>query len=97
MGKIDVIPLLPLLGVNHRQPIVHISKILVYLYTTDKHINQFKIGYMMKPTIYVNKVSREQVEKYLRDKFHQNTMVGIQNFMRKKDTCVIALMMFYES
>ena len=97
MGKMNVIPLLPLLGVNHRQPVLHIYKILVYLYTTNKRINQFAIGYMINPTLHSNKAFREQVEKWLIVKFHQNTMVGIQNVMRRKDTCVITLMIFYES
>ena len=49
MGKIDAIPLFPLLGVNNFQPILHMSKILVYLYKTDKGINQFAIGYVINP------------------------------------------------
>ena len=62
MVKIDVIPLLALLGVNHSQPILHMYKIFVYIYTTDKQINQFEIGYMINPTLQVNKVFREQVK-----------------------------------
>ena len=40
---------------------------------------------------------REQVEKCLRDTFHENKMENIRHFMKNKDTCVIALIMFYES
>ena len=37
---IYVIPLFALVGVNHRQPIMQMSKIIVYIYTTDeKSIN----------------------------------------------------------
>ena len=97
MGKIDVIPLLPLLGVNHRQPILYMSKILVYLYGTDKHVNQFSIGYMINPKLHDNKVFREQVKKYIRATFHQNITESIRNVMRKKNKCVIALIIFYES
>ena len=39
----DVIPLLPLLGVNHRQPLLHMSKIFVFINTTNERINQFAI------------------------------------------------------
>ena len=39
----------------------------------------------------------EQVEKCLRSTFHQNNMEGIRSVMRKKDTCVIALIIFYET
>ena len=97
MVKIDVIALLPLLGVNNCQNLLHMSKILVYLYTTDKRINQFAIGYMINPTLHVNKVFIEQVEKCLRATFHPNTTEIIRHVMRKKDKCVIALIMFYES
>ena len=37
--RLAVIPLIPLLGVNHRQPILHISKRLVHYYSTDETIN----------------------------------------------------------
>ena len=40
---------------------------------------------------------REQVEKWLGDKFHPNTMENIRDVMRKKDTWVIALIMFHET
>ena len=58
MGKIDVIPLLLLLGVNHSQTIIYISKLLVYLYTTYKKINQSKIGYMINPSLHVKNMFR---------------------------------------
>ena len=58
MRKIEVIPLFLLLGLNHRQPVLHTSKILVYIYTTDECINKFAISYMIKPTPHVNKVLR---------------------------------------
>ena len=60
-------------------------------------MNQFAIGYMIKPTLNVNKVFREQVENFLRAAFHQNTTEGIRFFMRKKDTYFIVLIMFYET
>ena len=46
---LDVIPLMPLVGVNYCQPILHMSKIMVYCYSTDESINQFAIGYMINP------------------------------------------------
>ena len=96
MGKIYVIPILPLLEVNHHQPILHMPKILVYLYTTDKSMNLFAIGHMINHKLHVSKFFIEQVEKCLRSTFNQNTTVGIQNDTRKKDTCVIELIMFIE-
>ena len=41
---LDVIPLMPLVGVNHRQPILNMSKRMVYCYSTDESINMFAIG-----------------------------------------------------
>ena len=55
---IDAIPLLPLIGVKHRQPIVHMYKRLVYLYTTDKQVNQFAVGFMINPSLHVKRVFR---------------------------------------
>ena len=52
---------------------------------------------MINPTLHISKVFRGQVEKFLRATFHPNTMEIIRNFTRKKDTCIIAIIMFYES
>ena len=62
METVDVISLFPLLGVNHHQPIIHMTKRLVNIYTTDEQINPFKIGYIINASLHVNKVFREQVE-----------------------------------
>ena len=43
MVKIDVIPLLPLLGLNFHQPILHMSKRMVYLYTIDEKLINFQL------------------------------------------------------
>ena len=96
METIDVIPLLPLLGVNHRQPLLNMSKRLVYLYTTDEHINQFEIGYIINPTLHDNKVFRKKLKMLKRcisSKYHGR----YKNDTRKNDTYVIALIMFYEN
>ena len=61
MGKFDDIPQWPLLGLYNSQLIFNMSKILVYIYTTDKQINQFGIGY---PTLHIYKLFRGQVENY---------------------------------
>ena len=43
----------------------------------------------MEPAI--NKVFREQVEGRQRATFHENTMENIRDVMKKKDTCVILI------
>ena len=73
------------------------SRRFIYINTTNEIINQFAIEYMINPTIHANKVFRDKVEKYSRGKFHQKTMELIRNVMRKKDTCVISLVIFYET
>ena len=55
---LDVILLMPLVGVNNCQPILHMSKIMVHCYSTDETINQFVIGYIINPSLNCNKVFR---------------------------------------
>ena len=58
-----VIPLVPILGVNHSLPILHMSKIMVHIYSTEKTIHQFAIGYMINPSLHINNTFRTLVEK----------------------------------
>ena len=53
---------MPLVRVNNRQPILHMSKRMVHFNSTYETINQFTIGYMIKPSLNRNKLFREQVE-----------------------------------
>ena len=73
------------------------SKRMVHLYEIGEKINKFAIGYMITPSIHVNKVFIEQFEKLLKAIFHEKKMGPIRDFMRKKDTCFIALIMYYEN
>ena len=41
--------------------------------------------------------SEKNLKKCLRATFHENTMENIRHVMKKKDTCVISLIMFYDS
>ena len=52
---------------------------------------------MFYPTFLVNRVFIEQVDKFLREIFHQSTMFYIRDVMKKRNICVIALVMFYEN
>ena len=76
---LNVIPLMPLLEVNHRKSILHMSKIMVYYYSTDESINIFAIGYMINPSLNCNKVFREQVEKILIILFHDNKIETVKD------------------
>ena len=53
---------MPLVGVNHRQPILHMYKRMIQYYYIYETINKFEIGYMIKPSLNFNKVFSEQVE-----------------------------------
>ena len=70
---------------------------MVYLYATYGKINQYAIGYMINPSLHINKMFREQVEKFLKATLHENTIEPIRYVMKNKDTCVIALIMFYDN
>ena len=72
-------------------------KRMVHIYSIDDSINQFSIGYMINPSIHVNKVLREQVEKVLSATFNENTMEDITGCLKKKNTCVIALIYFNDN
>ena len=52
---------------------------------------------MTNPTLHVNNVFIDQSGKIIKDKFHQSTMIGIKKVLRKNDTCVIALVIIYET
>ena len=73
----DVIPLMPIVGVNHRLPILHMSKIMVHIYTEDKTVHQFAIGYMINPSLHFNKMFTTQVENILGCSFYIKTMQSI--------------------
>ena len=73
------------------------SKIMVICYSTDESINPFSIGYMINPSLNGNKVLRVQVEKCWSVSFHSRTMETIIDFLKKKNKCVMALIMIYEN
>ena len=56
-----IIPIIKLVGVNHRLPILHMSKIMVHCYSIDETNNQFSSSYMINPSLNFNKLFRIQV------------------------------------
>ena len=70
---------------------------IYYMNSTGKWINQFSIQYMVHPTWNVNKVFKYQVENFLKEIFHSINMSGIRKILKKENTYVIALVMFYEN
>ena len=85
-----------ILGVNHSLPILHLSKIIVHITTTEKTIYQFPIGYIINPSLHFNRVFREQVQKCLGFSFSIKTMKTNKRNLMKKYTSVMALIMICE-
>ena len=90
-------PMLPLLGANNRLPLLHMAKRFIWIEETGKIINEFEIGYMINPSLYLNKTFREQVEECLNTIFGELTQPFIKAILSKKYTSVLALIMFYET
>ena len=62
-------PILPLLGDNNHLPLFHMAKRFIWLAETGGHIIEFYIGYMINPSLHVNKDFRYQVEKCMNNTF----------------------------
>ena len=84
---------MPIVGVNHSLLILHKSKIMVHIYTTEKTIHQFAIGYMINPSLHFNKIVKAQVETFLGCSFSISTTKTITKILMKKNTSVMALIM----
>ena len=66
---------LSLLGANYRLPLFHMAKLFIWLTETKQRINDFTIGYMINPTLNVNKDFREKVEKCMYTTFGETAIV----------------------
>ena len=86
---------MPILGVNHHLPILHITKRMVPIYTTCKTIYQFLIGYMINPSLQFNKILKIQVENFLGCSFSIRIMKTIKKNLMKNNTSVMAIIMIY--
>ena len=70
---------------------------MVHCYSIDEIINQFEIGYIINSSLNYKRVFTEQVEICLSSTFHEKKMESIKYFLRKKNTCVMELIMFYDN
>ena len=52
---------------------------------------------MLNPELNINRQFREQVENNLEKSFSGTTMVPNKKVLKKENTCVISLLMFYEN
>ena len=86
-----------LLGTNCLSPLLHISKSYIWLEETNQRINEFSIGYMMNPNLNTKKAFGEQVKVCLKKIFFPSTNIHIGKILSKKNTRVLALLIFYEN
>ena len=75
---VNLLSILPLLGADHRLPILYTAKILLWINKTSDHINESVIGYMINPTLHVDKYFKEQVEKCMNNTFGSLTQPFIK-------------------
>ena len=88
--------MLPLLGENHRLPLLHKAKHFFGLTKPKKRINEFTIGYMINPGLNINKAFRDQVEKCMYTTFGEITQPFINATLEKYNTSVLELIFIYE-
>ena len=86
-----------IVGVNHRLPILHTSKRMVHIYSTENNAHKFVIGNMIDPSLHINNVFRTQVQKCLGCSFSIKTMKTIRDCLLKNNTSVMALITIYEN
>ena len=76
-------PMLSLLGVNHRLLLFHMAKRFIWL-NEKKRINEFTTGYTINPGLNFNKAFREQVETFMNNIFGAITKPFIKATLLKK-------------
>ena len=71
-------PMLPLLGGNHRLPLLHMAKRFIWINEENKCNNEFTVGYMINPGLNAKKNSREQGKKCMFTTFGEITQPFIK-------------------
>ena len=75
-------------------PLLHMSKSYIWIEETSQCINEFSFGYMFNPTLYTNKVFKEQVKACFKNTFGPDTNKQINKKLFEKNTRVLALVVF---
>ena len=84
------------LGANCRMPLLHMSNRKIWIEETNQRINEFSFAYMFYPVLHTKKVFRYQVKACLNNTFGADTNKHINKTLMKRDTRVLALVVFYE-
>ena len=90
-------PILSLLGTNHRRPLFHMAKCFIWINETKQRIDELTIGYMVNTCLNVNKYFREQVEECMYTIFGEITQTFIKATLAKINISVLALIFFNET
>ena len=73
------------------------SKRMVHIYSKEKNIHQFVIGHLINPSLHINRIFREQVQKILGCSFSTKAMKTIRYFLLMNNTSIMALILIYEN
>ena len=73
-----------MLVANCRMPLLHMSKSYIWIEEKNQRINEFSFGYMLNPTLYTNKVLKEQVQAYFKNTLGKDTKYHINTILQKK-------------
>ena len=83
-NQINVLNMQSMFGANFRMPLLHMSKIYIWLEEKNQRINDFSIGYMMNTTLYKNRYFEEQVKVCFKHTFGPDTTFHINKILQKK-------------
>ena len=75
-------------GDNDRLTSLHMDKLFIWLEETCERMNEFDTGYMINPSLHVNKEFKEQVEIINNTIFGELTQPFIKAKLSKKNKCV---------
>ena len=73
-----------MLVANCRTPSLHMSKIYIWIEEKNQCINEFSIGYMTNPTLYMKTAFKDQVKVCFKHTFGPDTTSYINKILQKK-------------
>ena len=76
-----------LLGAYHHQLLSHTANVYIWLEERKERIIEFSIGYMINPTLNINKAFKEKVAQCMKNTFGAITQPHISKILQKKQEC----------
>ena len=96
-NQLNLLNMKYMLGANCRMPLLHMSKIYTWFEETNQRINEFYIVYMINKNLYRNRSFKYQLKVCFKHTFGPYTISHINKALQKKNTRVLALVIFYEN